>query len=161
MKLYRINKLAKRGGMIVEKKDVLAASDGEAVSKAADSPDCPVCDVLHDGEIVALESSEPFARVRRARRLRPSSKLAPAGLIGEIFVDRRDDLGAVADRGRDPLDRGRANVADREHAAAAGFQRQAAVAGLLAVSRKPRGSRSRPDAASQSVLGSAPMNENR
>ena len=52
MKLYRINKLAKRGGMIVKKKDVLAASDGEAVSKAADSPDCPVCDVLRDGEIV-------------------------------------------------------------------------------------------------------------
>lgn len=52
VKLYRINKLAKRGGMIVKKKDVLAASDGEAVSKAADSPDCPVCDVLRDGEIV-------------------------------------------------------------------------------------------------------------
>jgi hypothetical protein len=53
VKHYRINKLAKRGGMIIKKQDVLAASDREAVRKAADSPDCPICDVLRDGETVA------------------------------------------------------------------------------------------------------------
>ena len=52
MKLYRINKLSKLGGIILKKKDVLAASDGEAARKAADSPDCPVCDVLRDGQHV-------------------------------------------------------------------------------------------------------------
>jgi hypothetical protein len=52
MKLYRINKLAKAGGIVVKKKDVLAASDEQAVQHAADSPDCPVCDVLRDGQRV-------------------------------------------------------------------------------------------------------------
>ena len=52
MKLYRINKLTKPGGIVIKKKDVLAASDREAVQKAADSPDCPVCDVLKDGQRV-------------------------------------------------------------------------------------------------------------
>ena len=52
MKLYRINKLSKLGGIVLKKKDVLAASDREAVQKAADSPDCPVCDVLKDGQHV-------------------------------------------------------------------------------------------------------------
>jgi hypothetical protein len=52
MKLYRINKLSKLGGIVLKKKDVLAASDKEAVQKAADSPDCPVCDVLKDGQHV-------------------------------------------------------------------------------------------------------------
>jgi hypothetical protein len=50
MKLYRVNKLAKAGGAIVKKKDILASSDAQAVQHAADSPDCPVCDVLRDGE---------------------------------------------------------------------------------------------------------------
>lgn len=50
MKLYRINKLAKPGGVIVKKKDVLASNDREAVRDAAESADCPVCDVLRDGE---------------------------------------------------------------------------------------------------------------
>lgn len=49
MKLYRINKVAKLGGIVLKKKDVLAASDKDAVQKAADSPDCPVCEVLKDG----------------------------------------------------------------------------------------------------------------
>jgi hypothetical protein len=53
MKLYRINKVAKPGGAVLKKKDVLAASDKDAVQRAADSPDCPVCDVLRDGEHVA------------------------------------------------------------------------------------------------------------
>ena len=52
MKHYRINKLAKPGGVIVKKKDVLASTDKEAVQAAADSDDCPICDVLRDGKRV-------------------------------------------------------------------------------------------------------------
>ena len=52
MKHYRVNKLAKPGGVIVKKKDILASSDSEAVQHAADSPDCPVCEVLRDGQKV-------------------------------------------------------------------------------------------------------------
>jgi hypothetical protein len=52
LKLYRINKLAGPGGPVVKKKDVLALSDKEAVRRAADSDDCPVCDVLLNGEKV-------------------------------------------------------------------------------------------------------------
>lgn len=52
MKLYRVNKLAKPGGAIVKKKHILATSDRQAVEQATDSPDCPVCDVLRDGEKV-------------------------------------------------------------------------------------------------------------
>jgi hypothetical protein len=52
MKLYRINKMTKPGGVVLKKKDVLAASDKEAVQKAADSHDCPVCEILKDGQQV-------------------------------------------------------------------------------------------------------------
>ena len=52
MKLYRINKLTKPDGLVVKKKHVLASSDEEAVQRAADSPDCPICDVLRDGQRV-------------------------------------------------------------------------------------------------------------
>ena len=52
MKLYRINKVAKPGGIIIKKKHVLASSDSEAVKRAAESPECPVCDVLRDGQYV-------------------------------------------------------------------------------------------------------------
>ena len=52
VKLYRINKLTRPGGSIVKKKDILAASDKDAVERAADSDDCPVCDVLKDGQSV-------------------------------------------------------------------------------------------------------------
>ncbi len=52
MKHYRVNKLAKPGGVIVKKKDILASTDSQAVQQAADSPDCPVCDVLRDGQKV-------------------------------------------------------------------------------------------------------------
>ena len=52
MKLYRINKLTRPGGSIVKKKDILATSDKDAVERAADSDDCPVCDVLKDGQNV-------------------------------------------------------------------------------------------------------------
>jgi hypothetical protein len=52
MKLYRIDKLAKHGGTIVKKKHILAPSDRQAVKQAEDSEDCPICDVLRDGELV-------------------------------------------------------------------------------------------------------------
>jgi len=52
MKLYRVNKLTKPGGHVIKKKHILATSDGQAVEQAADSDDCPVCDVLRDGERV-------------------------------------------------------------------------------------------------------------
>lgn len=52
MKLYRIDKLAKPNGAVVKKKHILANSDKHAVQQAEDSPDCPICDVLRDGERV-------------------------------------------------------------------------------------------------------------
>jgi hypothetical protein len=50
MKLYRVNKLAKPNGVVVKKKHILATSDREAVKHAEDSDDCPICDVLRDGQ---------------------------------------------------------------------------------------------------------------
>jgi hypothetical protein len=52
MKLYRVNKLAKPGGVVIKKKHILAASDGAAVTQAEASDDCPICDVMRDGERV-------------------------------------------------------------------------------------------------------------
>ena len=52
MKLYRINKVTKPGGAVLKKKDVLARSDKEAMQRANDSPDCPICEVLRDGQSV-------------------------------------------------------------------------------------------------------------
>jgi len=52
MKLYRIDKLAKHAGIVVKKKHILAASDAQAVQRAEDSPDCPICDVVRDGHVV-------------------------------------------------------------------------------------------------------------
>jgi hypothetical protein len=52
VKLYRINKLTKPGGPVLKKKDVLAGSDNEALRRAAESDDCPVCEVLRDGNPV-------------------------------------------------------------------------------------------------------------
>jgi hypothetical protein len=52
MKLYRVDKLAKPGGMVVKKKHILAKSDPEAVRQAEDSDDCPICEVRRDGETV-------------------------------------------------------------------------------------------------------------
>ena len=49
MKLYRIDKVAKPGGPVLKKRDVLATSDKEALQRAEESPDCPTCDVLRDG----------------------------------------------------------------------------------------------------------------
>ena len=52
MKHYRINKLAKPGGAVIMKKDMLATSDRQAVKEAAESDDCPVCEVFRDGQQV-------------------------------------------------------------------------------------------------------------
>jgi hypothetical protein len=52
MKLYRIDKVSKPGGIVLKKKHVLAVSDKDAVQQAADSDDCPVCEVLKDGKQV-------------------------------------------------------------------------------------------------------------
>lgn len=52
MKLYRVDKLARRGGIVIKKKHILANSDRHAVQQAEESEDCPVCDVLRDGEKV-------------------------------------------------------------------------------------------------------------
>ncbi|MBW0007792.1 MAG: hypothetical protein JO335_08790 [Sphingomonas sp.] len=48
MKLYRVNKLAKAGGVVIKKKHILAPTDRAAVQQAEDSEDCPICDVLRD-----------------------------------------------------------------------------------------------------------------
>jgi len=52
MKLYRIDKLAKRDGAVIKRKHILAGSDSQAVRQAEDSGDCPICDVLRDGKMV-------------------------------------------------------------------------------------------------------------
>lgn len=52
MKLYRVNKLAKPGGAVVKTKHVLADNDRQAVNDARNSDDCPVCEVLSDGQRV-------------------------------------------------------------------------------------------------------------
>jgi hypothetical protein len=52
MKLYRVDKLAKPGGIVLKKKHILAVSDGQAVKQAEDSDDCPICDVSRDGKTV-------------------------------------------------------------------------------------------------------------
>ena len=53
MKLYRIDKLAKHGGAVINKRHILAPSDRQAVKRAEDSDDCPICDVLgDDGRLV-------------------------------------------------------------------------------------------------------------
>ena len=52
MKLYRINKLSRPDGPVIKKKDVLAASDAQAIKDAAESDDWPVCEVMRDGQRV-------------------------------------------------------------------------------------------------------------
>ena len=54
MKHYRINKVTAPGGRTLKKRDILARSDHEAVQSAEDSPDCPVCEVLRDGNVVGI-----------------------------------------------------------------------------------------------------------
>jgi len=52
MKLYRVDKLAKRDGAVIKKKHILAPTDRAAVQQAEESDDCPICDVRRDGERV-------------------------------------------------------------------------------------------------------------
>ena len=52
MKHYRVNKLAKPNGAVVKTKDIIAESDKQAVQATRHDPDCPVCDVMRDGERV-------------------------------------------------------------------------------------------------------------
>jgi hypothetical protein len=52
MKHYRVNKVAKPGGAVLKRKDVLASNDKEAVQTAAADDDCPICEVFHAGQKV-------------------------------------------------------------------------------------------------------------
>ena len=52
MKHYRIEKVARPGGVVLKKKDILAESDREAMARAEDSADCPICDVRKDGQVI-------------------------------------------------------------------------------------------------------------
>jgi hypothetical protein len=52
VKHYRINKVAKPGGVVVKSKDTLAPSDRHAVEAARADPDCPVCEIWHAGQKV-------------------------------------------------------------------------------------------------------------
>lgn len=47
-----MDKLAKLGGMVIKKKHILAKDDRHAVRQAEDSADCPICEVVRDGEKV-------------------------------------------------------------------------------------------------------------
>ena len=49
MRHYRVNKLAKAGGAVVKKKDILAVDDNDAMRRAQRDADCPVCDVWQAG----------------------------------------------------------------------------------------------------------------
>lgn len=53
MKHYRLNKVAKPGGVTLKVKDILASGDQEAVDRARQDDDCPVCEVYRDGQKVA------------------------------------------------------------------------------------------------------------
>ena len=56
MKHYRINKLNRPGGTVLKRKDILANNDGQAIARAEDDEDCPVCEVLHAGRPVGSVS---------------------------------------------------------------------------------------------------------
>lgn len=50
MRHYRVNKLARVGGEIVKRKDILADNDRQAVARVEADDDCPICDVWRDGQ---------------------------------------------------------------------------------------------------------------
>ncbi len=56
MKHYRIEKVSAPGGVVLKKKDILAVSDEDAMERAAQSDDCPTCEVLKDGKRIGLVS---------------------------------------------------------------------------------------------------------
>ena len=104
---------------------------------------CGSCRWVH-----ARHASLPFG-ARSARR------------VGQIGVERGHHLRALADRGGHPLDRAGADVADGEDARQAGLQRRAVGRLGAGAARSPWRPAPRREPASQSVLGSAPMNRNR
>ena len=61
MKHYRVNKVAKPGGVTLKTKDILASEDREAVERAKQDEDCPVCEVYHAGEKVGAVLDEGSA----------------------------------------------------------------------------------------------------
>lgn len=52
MRHYRVNKVATPGGEVIKRKDILANDDREAVERAENDEDCPICDVWRNGEKV-------------------------------------------------------------------------------------------------------------
>ena len=52
MKHYRIEKIVRPGGAVLKKKDILADTDREAIHRAEQSSDCPICDVRRDGQVI-------------------------------------------------------------------------------------------------------------
>ena len=50
MKHYRVKKVAKPGGVTLRTKDILASGDKEAVRRAEQDDDCPVCEVFQAGK---------------------------------------------------------------------------------------------------------------
>jgi len=52
MKHYRVNKVDHPGGRVLKKKDILARDDRQAIERARDDEDCPVCEVWKSGEQV-------------------------------------------------------------------------------------------------------------
>jgi hypothetical protein len=52
VKHYRIEKVARPGGTVLKKKDILAGSDREAMDRAEHSADCPICEVRKDGQVI-------------------------------------------------------------------------------------------------------------
>ena len=52
MKLFRINTVVAPGGRTLLSKDILAGNDEQAVARAADDDDCPICEVFRAGEKV-------------------------------------------------------------------------------------------------------------
>jgi hypothetical protein len=45
-----VNKVARPGGEVIKRKDILANDDREAVERARHDEDCPICDVFRDGQ---------------------------------------------------------------------------------------------------------------
>ncbi len=50
MRHYRVNKLAKVGGAVIKRKDILANDDREAIARVEAVSECPICDVWRDGQ---------------------------------------------------------------------------------------------------------------
>jgi hypothetical protein len=50
MRHYRVNKVTEPGGEVLKRKDILASDDAQAIERAGEDEDCPVCDVWRDGK---------------------------------------------------------------------------------------------------------------